>query len=39
MDATMDLSDGYCNCCDEINSKPLKVGVTATATWKKKHPK
>ena len=24
-----------CNYCDEINSKPLKEGLTATAPWKK----
>ena len=26
-------------CCDEIDSKDLKEGMTATASWKKKHPK
>ena len=28
-----------CNCFGEINSKTLKEGTIATATWKNKHPK
>ena len=27
-----------CNCCDEINWKHLKEGLTATAPWRNKHP-
>ena len=28
-----------CNCCDKINSNPLKEWMTATAPWKSKQPK